>query len=129
MWLFAVDNQLVYSRTCYPKPVNEPMEQCFNAEPLSWVKNLNCELCNTDGCNGAKNTTKDAPSNMSTNGPSNAPTNAPNNGPTNAPHNDATNAPSNGNTDSKDGSSDAMQFGPIALLCIIPVAVARSILV
>lgn len=78
-----------------------------------------------NGCNAAKNITNDAPSNMSINGPNNAPTNAPNNGPTNA----ATNSPpSNGKTENKGDSSDATQFGPIALLCMIPVVVARSFL-
>lgn len=133
---FAVGNTLVYARTCYGKPANAPGSQCYDDEQaVSYVRYLNCELCRTDGCNAPKNITNDAPSNLSTNGPSNVPTNAPNNvPPTNPPNNSPptnapTNAPTNNpNTDKKGDSSDATQFGPIALFCIIPVAVARSFL-
>lgn len=75
---FTVDNETRYQRTCYWKSVNASADQCYDDEPLpSFVKNVNCQLCDSDGCNGV---------------------------------------------------NDATQFGPIALLSIIPVVVARSFL-
>lgn len=69
----TVENVTVYSRSCYRKPANAPKEQCFDsAPPPSFVKNLHCELCDSDGCN------------------------------------------------------DATQYGPIALLFMIPIAIALS---
>lgn len=113
----VVNNNLVYARSCHSRPSNVGNEVCYDAgEPPSFVKNKACELCNTDGCNGVKNTTNDTPSNLSTNGPSNVPTNAPSTTSTNAP------------ADNKGASSDATHFSPLALFVVIPVAVARSFL-
>lgn len=72
-FFLTVNNETAYSRACHWKPVNAPKEECYDSTPLpSFVKNVNCELCNVDGCN------------------------------------------------------HATQFGPIALLFMIPIAVARS---
>lgn len=49
-----MENQIVYQRSCYWKPANGPAEQCFDSTPQpSYVQNIRCQLCDTDGCNGA----------------------------------------------------------------------------
>lgn len=52
--LLSVENSAVIFRSCYYKPTNATKDECYDKEKtVSYIKNVDCKVCDADGCNGA----------------------------------------------------------------------------